>query len=179
MATGELGGDNILRQVYDPPTESLKVTGVAITIPGGIEVNIDHTEDSVRLGDGTTLHTGTTVGPKHGLDVNIIGSDSALDVNVTDSTTTGDVGIIGNLALGAAGTESFFEFPIGTKRIEFRSRLKARLQYAYTVGQTGITYITVLPGRVKSITGLDYSVARRIYFQSYKASDTIEIEYFT
>lgn len=179
MATGELGGDNILRQVYDPPTESLKVTGVSITIPGGIEVNIDHTEDSVRLGDGTTLHTGTTVGPKHGLDVNIIGSDSAIDVNVTDTTTTGDVGTISNLSLGVAGSESFFEFPAGTKKIEFKSRLRTRLQYSYTVGQSGTTYISVSPGTFKILNNLNFSVARRIYFQSAKNSDTVEIEYFT
>lgn len=32
MATGELNADNVIRQVYDPPTESLKILGTGGTL---------------------------------------------------------------------------------------------------------------------------------------------------
>jgi hypothetical protein len=39
---------------------------------GTVAVNISHTDDSIRLGDGTILFTGSTVGSKNGLDINVI-----------------------------------------------------------------------------------------------------------
>lgn len=39
---------------------------------GDVTVNISHTDDSIRLGDGTILFTGSTVGGKNGLDINVV-----------------------------------------------------------------------------------------------------------
>jgi len=44
-----------------------------------IEVDLSHVDDSVRLGDGTTLTTVTTVGADNGLDVNIINASVTID----------------------------------------------------------------------------------------------------
>jgi len=52
-----------------------------------VEVDLSHVDDSVRLGDGTTLFTGTTVGPDTGLDVNIINASiavTATDLDIRD-----------------------------------------------------------------------------------------------
>lgn len=67
---------------------------LAVSVKDGVNVEVDlsHVDDSVRLGDGTTLHTGTTVGGDHGLDVYLInteiavtqGSDSPWTVDATD-----------------------------------------------------------------------------------------------
>ena len=52
---------------------------VNVTNSLGIDVDLDHTEDSVRLGDGTNFLTSTTVGPDIGLDVNIINASVSID----------------------------------------------------------------------------------------------------
>lgn len=58
--------------------------GLDVYIAGGtpIEVDLDHTEDSVRLGDGTDFFTSTTVGADVGLDVNLI--NASIEVTATD-----------------------------------------------------------------------------------------------
>lgn len=50
-----------------------------INADGSINTNVSvsHTDDSIRLGDGTSLITSTTIGPKQGLDVNVINSVSS------------------------------------------------------------------------------------------------------
>lgn len=65
-----LDANQVLRSVYDTATNSLRTTGGGGS--GPIEVIIDQSTDSIRLGDGTNLITGTTYGSKTGLDVNII-----------------------------------------------------------------------------------------------------------
>lgn len=44
---------------------------------------ISHTDDSIRLGDGTSLITATTIGPKVGLDVNVINEVDIEDLNAS------------------------------------------------------------------------------------------------
>lgn len=44
-----------------------------------VEVDLDHADDSVSLGDGTTLYTGTTVNTDHGLDVYILNPSLTID----------------------------------------------------------------------------------------------------
>lgn len=58
--------------------------GLDVYIAGGasIEVDLDHTEDSVRLGNGTDFLTSTTVGADIGLDVNLI--NASIEVTATD-----------------------------------------------------------------------------------------------
>lgn len=43
-----------------------------------VEVDLSHTDDSVRLGDGTSFFTSTTVGADIGLDVNLINASIAV-----------------------------------------------------------------------------------------------------
>jgi hypothetical protein len=78
----------IIQAVYDQVLNRLRVDiGANITLGGDLEVAIDHTTDSIRLGDGVSLITATTIGPKTGLDVNIIAGGGG-SVSVTlDSFT--------------------------------------------------------------------------------------------
>ena len=57
---------------------------IDVNIAGGavLEVALDHTNDSVALGDGTNLYTSTTVGADIGLDVNLI--NTSIEVTATD-----------------------------------------------------------------------------------------------
>ena len=66
-----------------------------VNIAGGvsIEVDLDHTEDSVRLGNGTDFLTSTTVGGDIGLDVNLINASiavTATDLDIRDLTAASD-----------------------------------------------------------------------------------------
>jgi hypothetical protein len=71
--TSDLSLENVLRDVHDPVTQTLRTTGEATVVaPGGIEVQIDHTNDSISLGNGVDLLTTTTAGGKVALDVNVV-----------------------------------------------------------------------------------------------------------
>jgi len=83
-----LSQENILRDVHDTSTQSLRTTAQAtIVVPGGLEVDIDHTSDSIRIGDGTNLITSTSASGKVGLDVNIVNSsETTLQSILTELT---------------------------------------------------------------------------------------------
>lgn len=76
----------VLRSVYDVDKNCLRVCIVdASPGPGGgIEVIINHTDDSIRLGDGTNFITSTTIGPKNGYDIYVINED--LDIRDLDAS---------------------------------------------------------------------------------------------
>ena len=84
MATKDLDFGNVIKQVYDPPTDSLKV--LATISIGSISVDLDASTDSIRLGDGVLLNTLTPVGPKNALDVYIAGGSLALTIDHTDDS---------------------------------------------------------------------------------------------
>lgn len=101
-------------------SDSLKVS---VTNSLGIDVDLDHAEDSVRLGDGTNLVTVTNVASDYGLDVNLINASIAvtatqLDIDdlafATDSVTAHQGGVWSVTATAtqldiddlAAGTDS-------------------------------------------------------------------------
>lgn len=74
----------VLRSVFDIDKNCLRVCVVDGASGGGpIEVIIDHTSDSIRLGDGTTLTTGTNVSGKQGQDVYVINDE--LDIRSLDA----------------------------------------------------------------------------------------------
>lgn len=69
----QLDANQVLKQSFDESQDRLRVDA-AITVDNvTLDVQLDQANDSVSIGDGTTLYTGTTVGSDHGLDVNIIG----------------------------------------------------------------------------------------------------------
>jgi len=59
--------------------------------------DLTHVSDSVKLGDGTTLYTGTTNGADHGLDVNIINDNIEVTQGTSPWTVDGTVGISGDV----------------------------------------------------------------------------------
>lgn len=81
----KLDGFQVLKSVFDPATNCLRVCVVEGSTGGGsgFEVIITHTDDSIRLGDGTNFFTSTVVGPKTGLDVSVI---NELDIENLDAS---------------------------------------------------------------------------------------------
>lgn len=63
----------IIKRVYDETNDRIRVTTDAtVNVDGEFEINLSHLDDSVRVGDGTSLITSTNVSGKQGLDVNVI-----------------------------------------------------------------------------------------------------------
>ncbi len=63
----------VLRQAYDEATNRIRViTDATVTMSGAMEVNVVHTDDSIRLGDGTGFISSTTSGAKRAVDVNVL-----------------------------------------------------------------------------------------------------------
>jgi hypothetical protein len=78
--------NQVLRSVFDVDGNFLRVSVIEAESGGGtFEVVISHTNDSIRLGDGTSLVTTTTIGPKVGLDVNVINQ-----IDIRNLTATRD-----------------------------------------------------------------------------------------
>lgn len=88
--TSNLSQENILRDIHDPSTQTIRTSATAI-IPSGLVVDIDHTDDSIAIGTATDLFTSTTIGPKIGLDVNVINNSSALPANAATESTLNSV----------------------------------------------------------------------------------------
>lgn len=92
----------------------------------------------------------------------------ATGLGVSDTTATTI-----NKAIPFANTEVSQALPASTIKFRFRSRKKARIQLAYSVGDSGILYTTIPPGNV--FIDLNFYLAQTIFFQSTKAGDTLEI----
>jgi len=74
---GFLDFNQIFQKVYDEDAESLRVlTTAEVVLPDNITVDIDHTEDSIRLGDGTNLLGSTVNDGLRGLNVYVVGSQT-------------------------------------------------------------------------------------------------------
>lgn len=96
----------VLRSVFDIDKNCLRVCVVDGASGGGpIEVIIDHTSDSIRLGDGTTLTTGTNVSGKQGQDVYVINDE--LDIRSLDA-------LIDNVAIHDADGDELAINPDGS-----------------------------------------------------------------
>lgn len=165
----QLDANQVLRSAYEVTTNRLRVDASISGSIGSIEVIIDHTNDSIRLGDGTTLFTGTTVSGKTGLDVNII--NDSIDVNFEGVDTP----TLTNVSMILANTEYSHVIPITTKKLQFRVRGIGKIQYAFSSGGSGTTYYTLSKGNVGIITDLNLSSTITLYFRSDTAGEILEI----
>lgn len=79
---------NIFQRSFDQSEDRLRVDAeITATIVGPQEVIINQEDDSIAIGDGTKLFTGTDLSSKHGLDVNIIGG------SIAGNVTTSEIGL--------------------------------------------------------------------------------------
>lgn len=86
-----------------------------------------------------------------------------------NTTTT-----IYNIAVPTADTEVSQALPANTKQFKIRNRGKAKIQLAYTSGQSGTNFITIMPGNV--YVNDNFYQNQTLYFQCPQGSQTIEIE---
>lgn len=198
----KLDWQQVIKYAFDEASQRLRTD--AVLSSGSVDVIIDQTTDSIRIGDGTNLVTATVIGPDVGLDVNVlndltvdithtndsvrlgdgtnyltsttIGSDVGLDVNIINQGI--DLPIISNLSMPTANTEYNFSFPTTTKKFRIQSRSNSKLQLSYISGDSNINFITIPYGNSYEIDNLKLSSILDIYIQSNKNSDTLEIEYW-
>lgn len=157
-----LGAENILRDVHDPVNQALRTTATAtLVIPPTFDVDITHTEDSVRLGDGTNFISSTTVGSKTALDVNPLNVASNLSVH--------------NLPLPSSSNVYTFSIPVGTKRISLKSRNTAKIKINFNTTITSSMFITVPAGTVFYQENLLTASIITLYAQSSINNDSLEI----
>ncbi len=104
-----LDADQIIQNVFDEPTQTLRTSGTAVITPppGGLEVAINHIDDSIAIGTDTDLFTSTSIGPDIGLDVHIINT-SPIPVTFgsvgTTVNTFGEVTSVGSSVLTTIST---------------------------------------------------------------------------
>lgn len=88
---------NVAAAMFDGSGNALSSTAGALDVnvaSGNLSVDLEHTEDSIRLGDGTNFLTSTTVGADIGLDVNLINASivvTASDLDIRDLTQSDEV----------------------------------------------------------------------------------------
>jgi hypothetical protein len=154
----DLSLENVLRDVHDPVTQTLRTTTTStVILPTDIDVTIEYQNDSIALADPNTDNF---------LKIN---ADGSIDVNVGAVTNPS----INNFNIPMANTEYNFAFPAGTKRFLIRCRNSSILKFSYISGQSGTVYVTVPAGSSYSEENL--SVAPTIYFQSSKPTEVLEI----
>lgn len=122
----------------------------------------DDLADAIQVGDGTNR-----------LAVN---SDGSINTNQLNSITLQP--FITNIPMALAGTEYSFAFPANTFKFLMKVRNgTSKAQFAYVSSQSGTNYITLHGGSFyaeeSNMTG------KTIYFQATKASQIMEMLYWT
>lgn len=153
----KLDGHQVLQHSFDDATQTLRTTATAtIVTPPDIEVNIDHVNDSIKIGDGTDL---MAVNP---------------DGSINTVTSGPGTPTIANVSMAVAGTEYSYAFPANTKKFTIQSRNDGKLKIAFTAGQSATQYISISAGAAYSEESVKL-VSVTLYFQSSKNADTLEI----
>lgn len=126
MSTTALDGDHVLRQVYDPATESLK-TLVTANISGAQEVIISYVDDSIQIKGAT----GNAV---------VVNNDGSLNVNGVSTVS-------GTVTSNIAGLDAFktTQYTINTSIVQLTPtplpNRSAMTLKAITTSATEIIYI--------------------------------------
>lgn len=157
MANNLKGYDafQVLRSVFDVDLNCLRVCIVDGTSSGGsgIEVVIDHTEDSIRLGDGTYFFTSSIDGGKVALDVSLLNNEFIL----TDGTDTLEINTDGSINVKDNGSAkntynevSSVASGILTNITTFTAIQNSRLKQVDVSGENIATYEVLLNGNIVS-----------------------------
>ena len=164
----KLDGMQVLQHSFEEPTGEIRVKA---SIGGGTptEVIIDHTNDSIRLGDGTDLFTSTTIGSKIGLDVNIINDTLTFELEGVSSPT------VTNVVIAGASTEYNYTIPSNTKKFLMRARNKSKIQFSFQTGTTNTNFVSIPPGSNYTLDGMTLNTSLTIYFQSSKGGEVLEV----
>lgn len=159
IPASKLSLENVLRDVHDMDTQSLRTTAQAtIVVPGGLEVDISHTDDSIAIANPVTNN------------FLAINPDGSINVLLNPAANP----FVINLNLTNNSTKYNFTFPTGTKKFFVKSRATGLFQLGFS--DPGPVF-TLSPGVTYKEDNL--STACTIYIQSSKNNDIAEIVYWT
>lgn len=132
-------------------------TSIAVTASDLDIRDLAHTQDSVRLGDGTSYLTSTTVGPDIGLDVNLINAavtvnDAALAVTAVSHEAN---------SVGFAAEEDLVTAPLANRKYLFTYNNGNKPVYLGTTGVTTSDGFPMAPG-----VGLEFRIGAAIDLQA-------------
>jgi DNA-binding beta-propeller fold protein YncE len=162
-APSKLDQRQILQAVLDEEQGRLRVDAVASISNVSIAVDLDPTNDGVYVADKDT-------GNK--LVINADGSINAVLSSVGGAATPS----IQNVTILTANIENMIVLPLNTKRFQIRVRdAVAKIQLAYTMGDSSVNYITIPRGCNYSEQDLNLTTLNRVlYIQSNKNNIIIE-----
>lgn len=98
------------------------------------------------------------------------GSDAGLFVAPSVSTPLNHT-----ITIAAANVEQSFTFPAGTKKIGFKARQTAKIQYGWAIGDSSANFTTLYPGSIYQSEMFNKS-SLTLYFQSPLAGLIIEAQ---
>lgn len=133
-------GMQVLKYSFDDATGSIRTTA---QFTGTLEVALDQATDSVAIGDGTTIFTGTNVGPTHSMDVNVTHSvlpDGAAQEHVTAGSPS-SVRLSDGTSFYKATTPSDTQ-PVSATNLDIRD-LSATQDNVSLANQAGTNFVTV------------------------------------
>jgi hypothetical protein len=126
------------------------------------------------------------IGPIGALD--IVVNDGSFDLSPSDGLdllkgifTTDQIAntTITSLALNSANTEYSLTLPAGARQFCIKSRTDSLIKIAYLAGQMSSNYVIMYPGSTYFRERIRRSTPLTMYFTSSKASDVLEVEYWT
>lgn len=110
--TSPLSQENILRDIHDPTTQTIRTTATAVIAPG-LDVDISHVDDSIRIGDGADLITSTLVSGKQGLDVNVVNTTTSTAKLIPNGETISVYNEITSVPSNTLTTITTYTVPLG------------------------------------------------------------------
>lgn len=166
----KLDAHQVLPYAFDEVKGKLRVDA-EISPPTGTEVIISHENDSIRLGDGVDLVGTTNDGGEIGLNVHVLNNEASAIAGTPNTAV---------VSMALANTEYNFVIPVGTKKIEIKSRESGKIKFSFTSGNISSgNYVTISPGSTRDIDGFLISSSVTLYITSSKAADTLEIMYWS
>lgn len=99
-------------------------------------------------------------------------SSSSASVSITGLLSP----TIQNVTITVASTEQEIALPSGTRKFLVRTRTSnAKMQLSYVENNTGVEFLTLLPGTVYQEEGIDPSASVTIYVQSSQPNTVVEL----
>jgi hypothetical protein len=136
---------------------------VDATVTANVDVELDHTTDSVKIGDGENILA--------------INPDGSINTAIAGTAVSTPV-IVNTLALNA-NSEYALELPANTRRFSIRIRETASLRLAFIANSTTTNYVSLSAGCSYNEEGLILAAPLNIYVSTPRANSTIELLYWT
>lgn len=167
--------------VKNVTASAITVNDVGVTIPALSQYTIPAQDYLLWAASNNVI---TFIGS-----VSLVINDGSVDLNISDGIflikglfpTTYAISnpAIDRVDLTTAGTEYSYTFPAAIKEFTLKTRSYAKLQLAWTPGQSGTNFASVESGAAYSASRISRNASLTVYVQASKNNEVLEIEYWT